>query len=197
MFDAIIEIVEPGHITKYSLVSDGLPLSYTRVLDLWAQDTPFRSYFSDLISQSDFSAYRWETPALTHSTSGQPFEFVLIDTPEFVARATDQTTYSSYFSNDNEKHGIVAFANLSGDSTLVVPSPRTTSDAYGHLSSFVRLAPSEQRDALWRVIGKTVTSKISEAPIWLNTAGGGVAWLHVRIDSRPKYYRHKPYKKIA
>ncbi|MGI9175867.1 MAG: DUF6940 family protein [Rhodothermales bacterium] len=24
--------------------------------------------------------------------------------------------------------------------------------------------------------------------MWLSTAGGGVSWLHVRLDSRPKYY---------
>jgi hypothetical protein len=30
-------------------------------------------------------------------------------------------------------------------------------------------------------------------PIWLSTAGMGVAWLHIRLDERPKYYSHKPY----
>ncbi len=24
-------------------------------------------------------------------------------------------------------------------------------------------------------------------------AGLGVAWLHIRLDDRPKYYRHAPY----
>jgi len=33
-------------------------------------------------------------------------------------------------------------------------------------------------------------------PTWLSTAGGGVAWLHVRLDTRPKYYRYNPYRAI-
>ncbi len=35
---------------------------------------------------------------------------------------------------------------------------------------------------------------IGHTPLWLSTAGGGVAWLHVRLDSRPKYYGYSPYK---
>ena len=30
-------------------------------------------------------------------------------------------------------------------------------------------------------------------PLWLNTSGAAVAWLHVRLDSSPKYYRHREY----
>jgi len=29
---------------------------------------------------------------------------------------------------------------------------------------------------------------------WLSTSGLGVGWLHVRLDSRPKYYTYEPYK---
>ncbi len=31
-------------------------------------------------------------------------------------------------------------------------------------------------------------------PVWLSTAGAGVSWLHVRLDDRPKYYGHGPYR---
>ena len=37
-------------------------------------------------------------------------------------------------------------------------------------------------------------SRVGARPIWLSTAGHGVAWLHVRLDSRPKYYLHAPYR---
>jgi len=36
--------------------------------------------------------------------------------------------------------------------------------------------------------------QISDRPTWLSTAGLGVYWLHLRLDSRPKYYRYQPYK---
>ena len=39
--------------------------------------------------------------------------------------------------------------------------------------------------------------KRGDAPTWVSTAGGGVAWLHVRLDSAPKYYTHRPYTRFA
>ena len=32
--------------------------------------------------------------------------------------------------------------------------------------------------------------RVSASPLWLSTAGMGVSWLHLRLDSRPKNYRH-------
>jgi hypothetical protein len=84
--------------------------------------------------------------------------------------------------------------SLGGDAQLIVPSPRTEISAYGHLAAFLRQAPQRQLDAFWRVVSTAVQSRIGEKPLWLNTAGGGVAWLHVRLDSRPKYYGYAPYK---
>ena len=67
--------------------------------------------------------------------------------------------------------------------------------AYGHLAAFVREAPREQVHALWARVGELVLERVSNVPLWLSTAGGGVAWLHVRLDSRPKYYTHAPYRR--
>ena len=38
---------------------------------------------------------------------------------------------------------------------------------------------------------------LCEQPRWLSTAGMGIPWVHVRIDSYPKYYRFPPYKVAA
>lgn len=127
-----------------------------------------------------------------------PFEFVLLDAQSLASRAPDAVTYSDYFTDDdnykNNDEGIVVFDNLGGDATLVAPSPRAGHEAYGHLATFVRNAPVKQIDSFWRVTGKTVESCVSDVPIWLSTAGGGVAWLHIRIDSYPKYYGHSEYR---
>ena len=58
----------------------------------------------------------------------------------------------------------------------------------------VRHAAQDQTDELWRLTGEEMAARISDNPLWLNTHGGGVAWLHIRIDNRPKYYGYKPYK---
>jgi hypothetical protein len=38
--------------------------------------------------------------------------------------------------------------------------------------------------------------RLGARPIWLNTAGAGVPWFHVRLDKRPKYYGVDPYRQI-
>ena len=65
------------------------------------------------------------------------------------------------------------------------------------MGSFLRKAPQNQVRDLFQKIGSIVFSEISEKDmIWLNTAGLGVIWLHVRLDTVPKYYKTKPYKAV-
>ena len=105
-----------------------------------------------------------------------------------------------------------AFFNLGGDAELVAPADWTQGEGspppacYGHLAGFVRGATAAQIDGLWRLLGSALEKRLlSESdddaepaqqhrPVWLSTAGTGVAWLHFRLDSRPKYYEYKPYK---
>ena len=196
MFDAVIENIENNRVTKYLLTRHDNPLSYSEVLDLWRNDADFRNFYTQLLADSPFTAYRWETPALTQNAMANPFEFVLINSPWFCSRRIETEAFENYFTDDTDQ-GIVSFANLSGDAILIVPSPRTDIDAYGHLAAFIRKAPSSQIDTLWRVISTTVKSIVGDTPLWLSTAGGGVAWLHVRLDSYPKYYGYSPYRQIA
>ncbi len=37
-------------------------------------------------------------------------------------------------------------------------------------------------------------ARLNSKPVWLSTAGAGVSWLHVRLDDKPKYYGHAPYR---
>ena len=94
---------------------------------------------------------------------------------------------------------VIAFDNLSGDARLVVPCASAASHApYGHIAAFMRSAPLAQRRAFWAAVGANladVLAKRRERPTWLNTEGSGVPWLHVRMDSRPKYYHYAGYKK--
>ena len=194
MFDAAKEILETDRVIRYRISRHGRVLSYLEVVDLWQTDPTFQDFFTSLLGDSSFQAFRWETPALNNGKANQPFEFVLVNTPGFVGRRTDPETYSGYFTDTDQDDGVVCFQNLHKDATLVVPSPRGENDVYGHLAAFVRGAPQSQVGSLWRVLGRTVSSQISDTPIWVSTAGGGVAWLHVRIDSRPKYYSYADYK---
>jgi len=157
----------------------------------WREDVDFRSMFNALLAAVPYAAFRWETPGVTSATISQPFEFVVLDSPG-LARRPDAGAFAAYYGH--AENGISVFSNLGRDAIMVVPCPLVDPSAYGHLAAFVRLAPESQRDALWRAVGKAMARRVGDKPVWLSTAGGGVSWLHVRLDDRPKYYGHLPYR---
>jgi len=197
MLKASIEIIKPNAISRYHIIDEGKPITCSEAISRLKTDLAFRTFFTHLLAKSPFSAFRWETPALSSETKDQDFQFVLLNTPTFIDRRTDVSTFKSKFTKDDTNWGVIHFANLGGDATMIVPSPRTGSTAYGHLAAFLRHAPINQTDAFWRVTGEEVEKKLSTTPIWISTAGIGVAWLHLRLDSHPNYYGYLPYKQTT
>lgn len=195
MFDAQREIISEGRIHRYLVTRDGEEINFADVLEMWQENEKFRSFFLSLLSGSPFSAYRWETPPITRHNLNRPFEFVLLNSPE-LACPPDPIAFAEYFTSPDNDEGIVVFQNLGRDAVLVAPSPRGSESTCGHLAAFIRNASDAQRHALWQVVGRTVLQQIGDQPLWISTAGGGVAWLHVRLDSRPKYYGYSPYKVV-
>ena len=189
MFDSLV-ISSSSYIRQFRISKNEKQLLYDEVLHLWQSSEDFRSFFIAILAKVPFSAYRWETPPITTTTVNRVFEFVLLDSPS-LARPPDEKAFASHF--DTASDGITTFSNLGKDAFLVVPVPQGPPSAYGHLAAFIREAPKLQNHALWQVVGQTVEKQLSNEPIWLSTAGGGVSWLHIRLDSRPKYYGFKPY----
>jgi len=178
-----------------SIYAQGTVLSYEEVLSLWVDVEEFRNYFLQLFADIPYSAFRWETLPVTVSSLDKPFEFAVLDSPE-LDRVPDRVTFTKLFET-MDPGGAGEFPNLGGDAIMIVPSPVDETSAYSHLGSFLNSAPYSQLHLFWQLVGSTVTRRISAAPLWLNTAGGGVAWLHVRLDQRPKYYVYPPYRDAA
>jgi hypothetical protein len=188
--------LDHGKTIRFIIESDSSPLSYSEVLKLWTNDENFIDFFVDLLASVSFSAFRFETPQVTTSTVNQPFEFVVIDSPS-LNTTPDQTAFAEYFRSTKQGSDVASFNNLGGDAILVVPCPVVKNSAYGHIGTFLRNAPRAQIHQLWRMIGESMEQRIGSKPVWLNTAGAGVAWLHVRLDDRPKYYHHKEYRNLT
>lgn len=191
MFDAKQDCADRR--VRFQLLEAGAAMSVKFVFEKLSADAVFRSYLNQLLAESSFAAFRWETPAVTVTSLDRPFQFVLHDSPG-LERPADTTAFVEHFNSPTRTGEVIAFPNLRGDASMIVPCPLGEVQSYGHLAAFVRHAPESQRDELWALVGRTMLEEVGSKPIWLSTAGMGVAWLHVRLDSRPKYYGYQPYK---
>jgi hypothetical protein len=179
-----------NRVLRRSIIDASGPMTSAAVLRLLADSADFRAWFTTMLLQDAPPAFRWETPALSIGTQSRPFECVLIDDPR-LQRPAELQAFASYFRGQDAD--VLSVPNLGRTSELVVPRGIAPEEAYVHLASFLRAAPQTQVDALWRCVADTVLRGLSDRPLWLSTAGAGVAWLHVRIDRVPKYYWHRPY----
>lgn len=186
--------------------------------------TAFRTLLTQLLvaaasRKETGGAIFWECVPVSGTTAAStPFEFIANPAPELAAATAaggEPYAFSDYILPSEERNGqsptnagnrctdkklVATFKNLGGDATLVAPCPISGEyGAYAHLGAFLRDAPVEQVHAFWINIGHTAMNYISDsshskAPFWMSTSGMGVYWLHVRFDSRPKYYTHAPFR---
>ncbi len=191
-FETVVISENNGNIQKFRLRKGGRELEYRDVLQLWEKDVEFLDFYILIFRKCGFNSYIWETPPVSTDTANQSFEFVLLNTP-IASKSPDPETYKEYFDLKNPNHGVVSFPNLGHDAILVVPSPYKPDANYSGLTKFFQEAPIDQQRALWTVTAHQMKLLLSEKPKWLSVAGGGIAWLHIRLDSSPKYYRYMPY----
>lgn len=165
-------------------------LNFKELLDALVAEETLRERVLHAMSTAPYVAFRWETPPLAMNNQDQPFACLLHDSPDLDVPA-DPSDFEAYFQSD---HDVVSFSNLGADALLVAPCPVSSSANYSHIASFHRSAPQEQQHALWIEVARSAMANLGSDPLWLSTAGGGVDWLHIRLDQRPKYYRHAAWR---
>ena len=168
-------------------------LSFRELFALLETSPDFRRWYSQLLAGCKFDAFYWEHPPLAEGRFDEAAEFVLLDAPLLARIQPEPAPFVPEFARHPDAD-VLVFPNLSGDALLIVPRPVGELLAYPHLAAFLRHGPSEQVDRLWQLAANTVRDNADARPRWLSTAGLGVAWLHLRLDTRPKYYRFAPYK---
>lgn len=169
----------------------GRAVSYRQLLEGLAEDADAREVLLQTLAEAPYAAFYWEVVPVCQASVERPFECVLLDAADLVGEPPDPYAFSEYFRSDVD---VVHFDNLGGDAILVVPCPRGRLAAYPHLAAFVREAPPAQRHELLRQVARLVCERLTTKPLWVSTAGNGVAWVHVRLDQRPKYYRYAAYR---
>lgn len=181
------------HTLHFQITANEALLCYAEVIDLWQNSASFRHFFNIILVDALFPAFFWEVAPINNQQLEKPFEFVLVNNNILPKIVADPQAFQAYFNTDEM---VVDFWNLGKDAHLIVPTPIAEASCYPHLAQFVRHAPVEQIDAFWQRVGEVYAASLNEQPLWLSTAGLGVSWLHLRVDSRPKYYRYGAYKKL-
>ena len=157
----------------------------------------------------------FESHPITKNTLNRPYEFVLIGTSAFDHSSLDTYSFSGKFNDpDNSNKLTTTFYNLGGDSMLIAPKPRFWKERktkslpinYVHIKSFLEFASLEENldilNDFWSTVGFSLEKRIEEISkngeddvnMWFSTCGTGVYFLHVRLDSYPKYYSFSEYR---
>ena len=193
-----------GKVSKYfnfqSRVGEKNTLTFLDFFMALDKKTQFSEYFIELLKSSKFKAFFFECPALTIVHLAKPFEFVLTES-SFLAsvKMPDTLAFAEYFKQGSPQSKVAVFTNLGSDATLLAPIPEESLDSltkYAHLALYMRRSSLEEVKELFSVVAKTILKKLKKqtsVPVWLSTSGTGIFWLHIRLDSRPKYYTYSRY----
>jgi hypothetical protein len=184
--------IEDGRGEAIALIANGQPLTFADVIAGWSSDEAFRDLFIAELAASPYPAFFWELPPLSPATISAPFECVVIRSEALADMRADPSDFAEHLKPSAQV--VVSFRNLGGDAVLIVPRQISGLDCYGHFAAFVREAPREQQHALFQILADETEKLLSAGRrFWISTSGLGVPWVHVRLDSHPKYYQYRRY----
>ena len=196
MWKAHSEELNPD-VSRYIITERDTPLTNAQVIRNLAGSDDFNDYISTVLAASAFPAFFWECAPISRSRLGHPFEFIIANCVQLVKVAADPEPFLPYCKRRPVCETVVRFDNLGGDAVLVVPCPLEADTVWPHLADFVRTAPALIKRELWSSAGAALLENLDQRPLWLSTSGLGVYWLHLRLDTRPKYYTHEPYRRMV
>jgi hypothetical protein len=168
--------------------------SYGEFLTALAASSEARAALTRALAEVPFAAFAWECRGVSSVDLDAPMDMVAIEIPRLATSVADPAPFRDHLAQGSGSPHAVRFENLGRDAELVVPRNVGPDEAYAHLARFVREAPAEQTNGFWRDVAEAVRARLEGGRrVWLSTAGLGVAWLHVRLDDSPKYYRHAAF----
>lgn len=181
-----------GSIVRFA--EDERRLTTGEVLEAWYGNEPFRDLFIAELAASPYRAFFWEMPPVSRELLAGPFECAVIGSEAFPNMRANDSDFAEHLIGAVDS--VASFPNLGGDALLIAPSKLSGADCYAHFAAFLREGPREQQHALFQRLA-TEAEKFLNAGrrFWMSTSGLGVPWVHVRLDSCPKYYQHRPYTK--
>jgi hypothetical protein len=184
---------------------EGKPASIQEFTTAMLESDNALQTFLDVLRKNPYQAFFFETrPVQASNASSKVFEFVLVDAPalhQFATRKPSPEAFAAQFRKCSQQ--ACSFPSLGGDATLVAPKPPPEAEAtsklavFSHLAVFCREASSDVVSSTWKLaiqVYQQELEKQSSRRLWFSTSGMGVAWLHFRVDQRPKYYTYATYR---
>jgi hypothetical protein len=159
-------------------------MDWSEVVDNLCYYPRFRERLVEQLNEVPFQRYKWECNPF-NPKKDSPFEFVCVSDTS-LPKKPDPSKLLDYITDAE----VAVYKNLKKTSTLISPGLLTNADC-ATISSFMRTAKAEDQHALLIALGKELEKR--KKPVWVSTAGAAVPWLHIRLDPRAKYYKHKPY----
>jgi hypothetical protein len=188
-------VIVDARTHRLRFLREGAPMSWAAVSLAWQRDPAFSSSFAVALRDTPFAAFFWESPPVSGATRGRACEHVIVDAPRLAGVRAEPDAFEDHFAKGEP---IATFANLGADAVLVAPAPFGDPQSGAHLAAFLRAAPPDRVEALFAAVGRAFDARLERPePVWLSTSGVGVRWLHVRLDDRPKYITHRPYRDAA
>lgn len=177
----------------------GENMSVAEVVQAWG-DTDFAIVFCDALEAAGSGCQDifMECTPVCKVCRDQEFACTVVDadaTSFSLAYRTTGTSATGFAAHMAGADPIVAFPNLDRSALLVAPNAGIlgSPDWCGSILPFLRDASDGLKAALWYSVASRIanaTLHMSEDDqLWVNTDGRGVPWLHVRIDTEPKYYK--------
>lgn len=186
-----LELLQEGKVIRHRFFENDERMSFDQAIGLLDESADFRTYLSGLLANVPFESFCWECKPVKIDNIDSGFEFVVIEDLRLASKANSKA-FEEHLDTDDL---VTSFENLGGDAVLVVPEHSlSATEGYAHMAQFVRTAPMEQQHELWQLLAAEVEANLNSDLLWINTAGHGVPWLHVRLDDRPKYYQFEDYK---
>lgn len=170
-------------------LTDGPPLTWRAAARALRADPALRERLTTTVRAEGGAGCFWEcAPARPEA----PFCFVVLPSAAVAALRPDPRAFAAHLGRPG---GVATFPSLGRDAELIAPAPAPGQD-FAQLSRFLSHAPPAQVHRLWTAVGEAVERwwAADRGPLWVSTSGLGVSWLHVRLDSRPKYFTHRPYR---
>ncbi len=184
---------ESDHVCFQILENQEL-LSFFEVIDRWGNVEEFTSFYIQTINELGWEGIYWEHPPIRREWGNQPYQCWLKESKSLPNLKINDKAFEAKLKYSD---WLADFYSLGKDARLVVPTKKTEKEHYGHLSSVLKKAPTEQKLKLFQRLAKVLKEELeSGKTIWLNTSGLGVIWLHLRLDTRPKYKKNSEYRSL-